>query len=78
MSCERFDPNCRHCMPVMLDMETRKPLPDDHPLMLVLMRAWRAASRDEQEAFWRVTIKNSRDPSDLQLCRRILSALEAN
>lgn len=78
MSCERFDPNCRGCMPVMLDIATGKPLPDDDPSVVTLMRVWRAATREEQEAFWRVAVKNSRDADDLRLSTRIIWALRAN
>jgi hypothetical protein len=43
--------------------------------MLAMMRIWRAATRSEQEAFWRVTVKNSRDPGDLQACDPMIRAL---
>jgi hypothetical protein len=65
-------------MPAILDVKTGKSLPDDHPTMRAMMRAWRAATRGEQEAFWRVTVKNSRNASDLALCRNLIRSLEAN
>ena len=77
MSCDRFDPDCPDCGPVIVDISTGKALPDDHPTMQRIMRAWRGASLAEQEAFWRVTVKNSRDPGDLGRCQRILAAMKA-
>lgn len=77
---EEFDPECPGCRPCLVDFETKEVLPDTHPDMILLLDVWRAASKAEQEAFFRVTVHNSRDANDLRalqsLQQRIRVALD--
>lgn len=65
MSCEKFDPNCEGCRPVIVDGQTGKLMPPDSSIMLAVMRVWNKSTLEEQQAFWNVTVKNSRDRTDL-------------
>lgn len=80
MACEVFDPKCPGCRPTVVDPDTNQVLPPDNPIMQAINRVFDAASREEQEAFHSVTIKNSRDARDLELLeglsRRISVALK--
>jgi hypothetical protein len=77
MSCEKFDPQCPGCRPAIIDPRTGKILPADDPVMEIINRVWDASPREEQEAFWRVTVKNSRDPGDLDLMQALTSRMSA-
>jgi hypothetical protein len=67
MSCDKFDPQCKGCRPALVDANTGEVFSSTHPLMMIVNSVWDAASIEEQEAFWKVTVKNSRDPEDLAL-----------
>ncbi len=77
MTCEAFDPNCEGCRPVILDVTTHEPLPADSAVMRAVNTVWDAAPREEQEAFHRVTVKNSRDPLDLELLKGLSDRMSA-
>lgn len=78
MSCEKFDPNCQGCRPAIIDPRTGKVLPADDPVMEIVNRVWDASPLDEQEAFWRVTVKNSRNLRDLDLMQALTSRMTAS
>lgn len=75
MSCEKFDPKCPHCRPVILDPKTNQVLPSDHPVMVAVNEVWASMSVDEQESFWKFTVKNSRAPKDIEVIMRMNKAL---
>lgn len=81
MSRHDFDPECPDCGPAVINPQTGEIYPADHPMMVVVSRVFKAAERKEQEAFHRVTVKNSRDSVDLVLVQgladRIKAALDA-
>ncbi len=78
MSCEKFDPACPSCRPVLLDPETGRPLPEDHPAVTALSRVWNAAPFEEQEAFWHCTVKSSQDPVHRGLLHQLMLKLRAS
>jgi hypothetical protein len=43
--------------------------------MVAMNKVWEAASLEVQESFWRVTVKNSRSPKDLQLMQQLSDEL---
>jgi hypothetical protein len=60
-----------------MDPKTGEVLPADSAIMRAVNRVWDAASREEQEAFHRVTVKNSRDPQDLRLLKELSDRMSA-
>lgn len=76
MSRLRYDDDCPLCRPVAVNMETGRPLPDGHPMMQALGRAWAKAGPLQRQAFHRVTCLNSRAPLDLALVRSLRLAME--
>lgn len=76
MSWEKFNDNCAGCRPVILDVVTKKPLPDNHPAVVTMNRVWAGTSLQEREAFHRVTCLNSRDALDLYLMGQITRRFE--
>lgn len=66
MSCEKFDPKCPSCRPVLLDPKTGRTLLPNDPMMVTINAVWEESSIEDKEAFWRVTVKNSRVPGDLE------------
>ncbi len=77
MSCESFDPHCEGCRPAIMDPQTGQKLPPDHPMMKVVNELWDAAPRPEQEACWRVWVKNSRAPDDIRLSGAFFQRVQA-
>ena len=77
MSQHKFDPKCSHCRPAVLDPSTGRVLPPDHPVMKTVNAVWDASSLEDQEAFHRVTVKNSRDPDDLRRMQAMAERIEA-
>lgn len=65
----------------MVDAQTGKVLPDDSPQMQCVLSIWAETTREEREAFHRVTCLNSRAKSDMQtmadLSARMQKALES-
>lgn len=80
MSMQKHDDDCAGCRPVLMDANTRQPLPPDSPEMQAVNRMWETTTLDEREAFHRVTCLNSRADEDLTLVQgiaeRIGDALE--
>ncbi len=66
MSCEKFDPKCPSCRPVIFDPRTGRALLPNDPMMITINSVWDASSVEDQAAFWRVTVKNSREAGDLE------------
>jgi hypothetical protein len=44
MSIEKFDDDCPGCRPAIIDIKTKKVLPDDHPVMAAMLRIWAETS----------------------------------
>jgi hypothetical protein len=76
MSIKIYDEDCPGCRPAAMDPATGQVLPDDHPLMQRILRAWGQTSRAQRAAWHKVTCQNSRDPHDLLLCQQFLSAIQ--
>jgi hypothetical protein len=76
MSIKVYDEDCPGCKPAAMDPATGKVLPDDHPLMRRILRAWGQTTRAQREAWHRCTCQNSRDSLDLQLCQQFISAIQ--
>jgi hypothetical protein len=74
---EKYSDNCPGCKPAFLDLETGRPLPDDHPTMLKIMAIWETTSRAQREAFHRVMCLNSRDPVDLVVVKGLVDRFTA-
>ena len=77
MSCDKFDPNCPGCRPALIDAITKKVLPNTDPYMMIVNKVWDESPLEEQEAFWRVTIKNSRDQNDLAKMKVLIDRIKA-
>jgi hypothetical protein len=75
LSCEVFDPNCEGCKPAMMDSSGRKLGPDD-PAMKIVNEEWGKTPRDEQEACWRIWVKNSRSPVDMVLAQSFFERVQ--
>jgi hypothetical protein len=76
MSIKVYDEDCPGCKPAALDPTTGKLLPDDHPLMQRILRAWGQTTRAQREAWHRCTCQNSRDARDMQLAQQFISAIQ--
>jgi hypothetical protein len=75
MSREKFDDDCPGCRPVILDRETGRPLPDDHPAMVRIRVIWAGTNFHQRKAFHDVMCLNSRNPADLALVKSIVDQL---
>ena len=77
MSHHKFDPKCPDCRPVLIDPRTGKVLPPEDPAMIVMIKVWDASTLEDQEAFYRVTVLNSRAPDDLRRMQAMAERVEA-
>jgi hypothetical protein len=71
-----FDPNCPDCRPAILDINTGRPLPQNHPTMVAVNALWDDLPFEDQEALHRIWVKNSRDPADLEVAERFTEAFQ--
>lgn len=62
--------------PAIIDLETGKPLPAEHPVMQKMLDVWHRSTLAQREAFHRVCVHNSRDPVDLFLMHAITDQLK--
>lgn len=76
MSKEKFNPHCEGCKPVVIDMATGQPLPDDGPVMQLVMGVYNSFTYAEKESFHAVMVLNSRKPEDLTVCEKINEAVK--
>jgi hypothetical protein len=76
MSFQEFDDNCPGCRPAILDIKTKKVLPDDHPVMRAMLEVWAKTSVGERRAYHRVMCLNSRDAIDLYIVNNVISKLK--
>lgn len=72
-----FDPKCEGCRPVMFDAETGQKLSDNDPVVRSLMKVWEASPLEDQQAFNRVAVHNSRDPLDMIRIQGFTERVEA-
>ena len=77
MDRHKFDPKCPGCRPAVLDPKTGKVLPPNDPVMVAVNTVWDSSSLEEQEAYHRVMVYNSRDPKDLILLKAISDRIQA-
>jgi hypothetical protein len=75
VSWKNFDDDCEGCRPVILDIETGRPLPDDHPVMVKIRIIWAGTNFHQRKAFHDVMCLNSRAPADLALVKSIMDQL---
>jgi hypothetical protein len=76
MSLSEFDDNCPGCRPAIIDVKTKKILPDDDPVMVAMMKIWGETSIYERRAYHRVMCLNSRDAIDLFIVNGVVSKLK--
>lgn len=63
---------CKGCEPVIVNLETGRPLPADHPSMQAAFNFWREETTpEERDAIHRVTCDHSKDPKDEDLARGV-------
>ncbi len=74
MPISLFSDECPGCRPAMMDLQG-KMLPDDHPAMQAVNRAWLRTTLAQRQAFHRCTCLNSRDPVDLGLVKTFLDSV---
>jgi len=67
MSLEHYDENCKGCRPALLDIQTGKPLPEDSPIMKIVLGLWEQATPQEKRAWHDFTCLNSREPQVVSL-----------
>jgi hypothetical protein len=82
MSLKKFDDDCPGCRPVLIDLKTGKPFPNEHPAMQALNRLWAATSTEDKLAFHAFTCENSRAMDVVikvrDLRQRLESAIQSN
>lgn len=77
MPMNQFSDDCPGCRPAMLDVETGKVLPDDHPMMKKVLEIWQTTTLAERQAFHRVMCQNSRAVSDIAVVGKIVNQLQS-
>lgn len=72
-----FDPNCPGCRPALINPQSGMVYPADHPIAVTVNRVFDEATPEEQQAYYRVTVKNSRAPTDLDLLQNLTLKINA-
>lgn len=62
----------KHCRITLIHVETRQPLPDDDPKMVIVNKLWDQQTMATKIAYHNVCCCNSRDPLDLGLWGQFL------
>lgn len=76
MSRHKFDPKCPDCRPTIIDPLTNQILSPNHPMMIAMDSVWDSSPLEDQEAFHRVTVKNGRDPDDLNRMEKMFERIK--
>lgn len=76
MSWDTFDDNCPGCKPTMVELDSGKVLPDDHPQMVALLKMWRETTIHERRAWHAFTCQNLRDPLTMALIPGLQQKME--
>jgi hypothetical protein len=69
-----FSDECPGCRPAVMDNKGQV-LPDQHPMMQKINRAWLRTTLAQRQAFHRCTCLSSRDPVDLALVHTFLASV---
>lgn len=76
MSTKKFDDECSGCRPAMLDVKTRTMMPDDSPMMQVVLKLWNQLTLAEKRAWHRFTCLGSRAIDDLAIAKKFSETVE--
>lgn len=72
-----YDPQCPHCIPALINVKTGEVYPEDHPLMVKILKYWHTTPFAQRAAFIAVTVDSSTDPSDQRNAQPIVDAMAA-
>lgn len=75
MPMNQFSDDCPGCRPAILDLTTNAALPDDHPMMLKILKIWKRTTYEQRQAYHRVMCQNSRAVADLMVVKTIAEAM---
>lgn len=76
MSHGNFEDDCKGCKPVLIDLQTRKPMAEDTPEMQAVLKVWAETTLAERQAFHRMTCLNSRAPEDLAVAAMLTERIQ--
>jgi hypothetical protein len=76
MSRTAYSDNCEGCRPVIVDLQTGKPLDDNDPAMRKILAIWETTTLKEREAYHAVMCLNSRKPNDVAVVQSIMHKFE--
>ena len=77
MALIKFDDECAGCRPAMMDVKTKRLYADDSFEMQIVHQLWSETTREERQAWHRVTCQNSRALPDLVLAKGFADRIEA-
>lgn len=66
-----YDDNCEGCKPGLMDVETGKALPYDHPHMIKVREVWNTLNLGQKIAWHRVCMQSSRNKHDLMIAQEV-------
>lgn len=71
-----FCDTCPGCRPAILDLRTGEAIPDDSPVMVAVLKAWRERTTyDQRKGYIEVTLHKSLDPKYQKLASEAFSIL---
>jgi len=76
VSIHKFGDDCPGCRPALFDAQTQRRFGPDTPEMKAVDALWAETTKQEREAFHRVTCQNSRTPGDLRLAGGVVSQIK--
>jgi hypothetical protein len=72
MSRHEYSDDCPDCRPIVIDPRTGKSVPDDHPVIVAVMKMWNSSNLKQRKAYHAVTCNNSQDPKDIALLETMM------
>lgn len=67
MPKKRFEGTCKNCKLTVIDKETKKVFPDDHPYMIAAKELWERQSLEVKLAWHKVSCMKSRKLVDVKM-----------
>ncbi len=76
MSREEFQDNCAGCRPSIMDLTTKKVLPQDSPEMQAVNAVWAETTIEERQAYHSICCQNSRAPEDMRTVEPLIAKIQ--
>ena len=76
-STHEYDENCPGCQPALYDMKNKRPMPEDDPAMVIVLKAFKEKCNLTQRRAWhRIAMGQSNNEKDQQIFMDVANIIE--